>query len=593
MKNDCLSCIANTFAGAEYQRPAVEILNDIDVPKVDDKNYTDRMFQSMVERLAQHDIQAEPADVFVGATVTQFFFNVLSCKFSKSAFNDIDIAMQFCLECNESIRVTPPAKLDEQLCIEVPNHHRNTIGLRTMLENANLGNNKAILNFAMGQSVSGEYIWRDLAYMPHLLIAGTTGSGKSVVLNNMIISMMYQYSPEYLRFILVDPKQVELSRYNGCPHLLTSKAITEMQDALASLEYLSDEMEKRYRLFRDMGVRSIVEYNDSIDTTAQKMPYIIFVVDELADLMCTCRKAAEHKILQLAQKSRACGIHMVLATQRPNVDVITGTIKANFPARIALKVVTAVDSKIVLDNSGAEKLLGNGDMLFADRSSSPIRLQSAFVSNDEIDRVVDSISTHNKAVFSQDIHNCIFGDCTNSEPICAPVAFEINEVDSLCKQALHIWLTECDGNAPISALQRKLGVGFNRACKITDYLVSKGYVAEPPEENGKRKVLVTADQLAELFPDQVKCEVVPESTGSAIEVDPLCKKALHICLTQGDGYVAISRIQRMLGLGFNRACKIVQYLDKAGYIETDDDGRNKIVITIDQLDKLFPDQSID
>ncbi len=488
-----------------YERPPVELLDDIVISRIDDTQYRQEAFDAIVSKLAVFNIDTEPAEAIVGPTVTQYRLKVLSQKTRMNIFANYADDLQSCLASADSIRIEAPIPGTNLVGIEVANNHRTTVKLRTMLEGDEFGNRKSKLNFAIGQNISGKYIWHDLTTMPHLLVAGTTGSGKSVVLNNLIVSMMYQYSPEYLRFIMVDPKYVELSRYNGCPHLLTSEAITNINDALASMDYLISEMENRFQLFRAQSVSNIVEYNTKINPSiVQKLPYIVLVVDELADLMSSNKKAFEQKILRLAQKARACGIHIVLATQRPSVDIVTGTIKSNLPARIALKVATAVDSKTILGFGGAESLLGSGDMLFVDgRSPGTARIQGAYIDNDEINKVVEYTTAQNEAYFPEEVTKNIFVSRHVEEEVEVVVAEETVKVDILCKKALYLWL--CDkGFASISSIQRKLGIGFNRAGKIVESLVGMGYVEDvsASDTSGKRKVLVTLEQLDELFPDQ-------------------------------------------------------------------------------------------
>ena len=380
--------------------------------------------------------------------------------------------------------------------------------LRTVLESDAFKNAKGNLIFAVGQEITGKMVVADLSEKPHLLIAGATGSGKSVCLNCLIVSMMYRYSPEYLRFLMVDPKLVELSRYNGSPHLLTSEAITTVQDALAGMDYLINEMEARYQLFKETRVDNIVSYNKHIDPKkTQKMPYIVFVVDELADLMSTSKKAVESKILRLAQKSRAAGIHLVLATQRPSKDIITGTIKANLPCRMALKVTSYPDSSVIIGSGGAEKLLGYGDMLFVDpHSPGMTRLQGPYISNDEIRALVEFNKSQNEVYYEESVAKQIFASMHEEEVVEAePASTEKeNVVDPYCRKALRYWIEKNGGFASMSSLQRGLSVGFNRAGKIMETLANKGYIEtlEASESNTKkRRVFVTLEQLDDIFPD--------------------------------------------------------------------------------------------
>ena len=323
---------------------------------------------------------------------------------------------------------------------------------------------------------------------------------------------MYKYGPEYVRFLMVDPKYVELSRYNGVPHMLTSEAITNMEDALAGMDYLIAEMDARYQLFRSKGVGNIGEYNSRINPKKeQKLPYLVFIVDELADLMSTNKKAFENKLGRLAQKSRAAGIHIVLATQRPDVSVITGNIKANLPCRMALKVSSQFDSTTILGSGGAEKLLGRGDMLFVNAGASGSeRIQGAYIKNDEIRDLVAFLKAKNEIYYDQKITDEIFVSRKREQE--AAMEQEANndpankeaKVDPYCKKALRFWLEKQGGRASIASIQRNLGIGFNRAGRIMDTLQKLGYVEElsPSEPNGKPlRVLVTLEELDNIFPD--------------------------------------------------------------------------------------------
>ncbi len=491
---------------AKYDRPPIELLDDIVISRDEDVAYRQQSANAIVAKLAVYNIDTEIADIIVGPTVTQYRLKVLSQKTRMNNFVNYADDLKSCLASADDIRIEAPIPGTPYVGVEVANNTRTTVKLRSMLESDAFNNRKAKLNFAIGQDISGHHICYDLTEMPHLLIAGTTGSGKSVVLNNLIVSMMYKYSPEYLRFIMVDPKFVELSRYNGCPHLLTSEAITVVKDALASMDYLISEMESRFQLFRSQGASNIAEYNTKINPTlVQKLPYIVLVVDELADLMSSNKKAFEGKILRLAQKSRACGIHIVLATQRPSVDIVTGTIKSNLPARMALKVATAVDSKTILGFGGAENLLGKGDMLFVNgASSATTRVQGAYIDNEEIAKVVEYTKSQNEVYFPEDAYKNIFVSQQVEEEVEVVVTKDKKtEVDKLCKKALYIWL--CDkGIASISSIQRKMAIGFNRAGRIVETLEEMGYIESisDSETNSKRRVLVTLDQLDDLFPDQ-------------------------------------------------------------------------------------------
>ena len=471
------------------------------------------MAQAIVNKLAVFNIKIELADIIVGPSVTRYMFTVLSQKTRMSDFKQYSDDIKACVEAQDDIIIDAPVKGTNMVGIEVANKVKRPVVLRELLESPAFKDAKGSLVFAIGQEITGKVVVADLAEMPHLLIAGTTGSGKSVCLNCMIVSLLYKYGPEYVRFVMVDPKFVELSRYNGIPQMLTTETITTMQDALASMDYLIAEMESRYQLFRQNGVDKISEYNKRINPKlAQKLPYLVFVVDELADLMATNKSAFEAKLIRLAQKGRACGIHIVLATQRPDTKVITGTIKANLPCRMALKVSSTYDSQTIIGGGGAEKLLGRGDMLFMNStgSSELTRVQGAFISNDEIRALVKYTTDTNEVYYDNDISKEIFvsrgqeEEKRRDEEAGGGDEGGKDELYPFYKKALRYWLERNNGKASISSIQRGINVGFNRAGRIMENLQRMGYVEElssSETSNRALKVLVTLEELDDLFPD--------------------------------------------------------------------------------------------
>ena len=494
-----------------YTKPPVELLTDATI--VDDFEADDRQrsADAIVSKLSVFGIKVEPSNIIVGPSVTRYMFNVLSQKTRMSEFARFSDDIKACIEAQEDIRIEAPVHGTNQVGIEVANKVKTPVALRSLLESDTFKNAKGKLVFAIGQEITGKVIVADLADMPHLLIAGTTGSGKSVCLNCLIVSFMYKYGPEYVRFVMVDPKFVELSRYNGIPHMLTNETITQTNDALAGLDFLIGEMESRYQLFRTNGVANISEYNERINPNiTQKLPYLVFIVDELADLMAASKQSFESKLQRLAQKSRAAGIHIVLATQRPDVKTITGTIKANLPCRMALKVASVFDSNTIINGGGAEKLLGKGDMLYMSSSSPDLeRIQGAYVSNDEIRSLVEFLKESNEIYYDDKVSEEIFISRKQAEEAAAERDKDKdgpkdNQLDPLCKKALQFWLEKNQGKASIASIQRNLGIGFNRAGRIMDSLEKMGYVEElsASESSSKpRKVLVTLEQLDELFPE--------------------------------------------------------------------------------------------
>lgn len=499
----------------DYVAPPCDLLSDAVITVDHGDEDRQRAAVEIVRKLGVFGIKVELNDIIVGPSVTQYRFKVISEKTRMSDFAAYADDLKACLEAPDDILIHAPIQGTNLVGIEVANKQKTPVYLRSLLESDTFKNAKGRLVFAIGKDLIGNVITGDLASMPHLLVAGTTGSGKSVALNCLIVSLMYKYGPEYLRFLMVDPKYVELSRYNGIPHMLTRETIVNINDALAGMDYLVKEMESRYQLFKQNGVDNIVNYNKTINPKlVQRMPYLIYIVDELADLMSTNKKGFEERLGRLTAKARASGIHIVLATQRPDVNVITGTIKNNLSCRMALKVPAPQDSKTIINGAGADKLLGNGDMLYiGPGASSPARIQGAYVSNDEIKSLVEFLRDSNELYFDDSITNEIFlsnkpeepdevpdlGDDENGVPL-----HEQREYRIYCKKALRYWLTEKRGLASTSSLQRGIRVGFNKGGTIRDMCEKLGYIAKLSDSDSSSrpvKVLVTLEQLDELFPD--------------------------------------------------------------------------------------------
>jgi S-DNA-T family DNA segregation ATPase FtsK/SpoIIIE len=359
--------------------------------------------------------------------------------------------------------------------IELPNNTRENVYLSEILSNADFKKKEIKLPIALGKSISGKPVVGDLASMPHLLIAGTTGSGKSVCINTIILSLLYRHTPDKCKFILIDPKMLELSTYEGIPHLLCP-VITEAKKAASVLGWVVKEMESRYRLMTKEGVRNIDGYN-----TKHKlpMPYIVVVVDEMSDLMLVAGKEIENYIQKLSQMARAAGIHIIMATQRPSVDVITGTIKANFPTRISFQVTSKIDSRTILGEQGAEQLLGKGDMLYMSSANKIVRIHAPFVSDNEIEKINNSLRVQAEPDYIDERLN--FAD----EKEIGDSQIQ-GDKDELYQQALEIIRSE--GKASTSFLQRKLQIGYNRAARIIDMMEADGIVSKA-NHVGKRDVL--------------------------------------------------------------------------------------------------------
>ena len=359
--------------------------------------------------------------------------------------------------------------------IELPNIVRENVYLGEILDNADFKKKDIKLPIALGKSISGRPIVGDLSSMPHLLIAGTTGSGKSVCINTIILSLLYRHTPDKCKFILIDPKMLELSTYEGIPHLLCP-VITEAKKAASVLGWVVKEMENRYRLMTKEGVRNIEGYNVKHKLP---MPFIVVVVDEMSDLMLVAGKEIENYIQKLSQMARAAGIHIIMATQRPSVDVITGTIKANFPTRISFQVTSKIDSRTILGEQGAEQLLGKGDMLYMSSANRVVRIHAPFVSDDEIEKINNSLRSQAEPDYVDEILN--FADEKEIDD-----SQNQGDKDELYQQALEIIRSE--GKASTSFLQRKLQIGYNRAARIIDMMEADGIVSKA-NHVGKRDVL--------------------------------------------------------------------------------------------------------
>lgn len=435
-------------------------------------------------KLEQFGISVSMQEVHVGPTVVQYTLKPADgVKLSKitSLKNDIALAL-----AAPAVRIEAPIPGKSLVGIEIPSSSRATVHLREMMETSDYTAEKSKLKIALGRDVSGKSMVADLGKMPHLLIAGATGSGKSVGLNSFLLALLYNNSPRELKFIMIDPKQVELSTYNGLPHLLTP-VITDPEKAATALRWAVAEMNRRYKVCADAGHRNIADYNAD-KKTAEKMPKIIVVIDELADLMMQAQKEVEASICRIAQMARAVGMHLIVATQRPSVDVITGLIKANIPARIAFTVASSVDSRTILDCQGAEDLLGNGDMLYLSGTmGKPVRVQGIYVSSKEIERVTNKLKLTNEAPdFTHDI--------TSKEVARQPVQGvpdapdEAKTDEELMAAALEC-LKKNRKAASTSSLQRYLRIGYSRAARIIDMLEEAGYIG-PAQGSKPREVYV-------------------------------------------------------------------------------------------------------
>lgn len=486
-----------------YVAPPVELLNYLE----NTYHISDEELQDNIERLEQvledFKVPAKVNNVQVGPAVTRYELTMpRGISVNKIAQMADDIAMT--LASNGSIRVEAPIPGKNSVGIEVPNAQVSSVSLRELIDSDEFRVRANPLSFVLGKDINGDIIFCNLDKMPHVLVAGSTGSGKSVCLNTMLLSMCYKAGPQDLRLILVDPKMVEFTQYNGLPHLLLPEVITGKEMTINALDWAIKEMERRYAMFAKHRVVNINEFNklDIVkNKVEQKLPYIVIVVDELADLMLEAKREIEDRIAKLAAKARAAGIHLVLATQRPSVDVITGTVKANLPSRIAFALTNYMDSKTVLDGGGAEKLLGKGDMLFKPLDKpEPRRIQGAFVSNTEIANVVEYIKQHNIPVYDEDTGRTIKNPHQETKQGGADMSENRDmEFDPVLKEALKDFIQNRQASG--SMISRRYSVGFNRAGRIMDQMERAGFIG-PQEGSKPRQVLITMDEYNAIFGDE-------------------------------------------------------------------------------------------
>ncbi|MFI5240951.1 MAG: DNA translocase FtsK [Microgenomates group bacterium] len=462
-----------------WQYPNIDILSETETGKAERGDIKGNA--AIIEKtLESFGITARVVEVNLGPAVTQYALEVaLGTKLSKITSLERDLALALAAP-NGTIRIEAPIPGRSLVGIELPNRSAEFVTLRKMIESDVMAGNRSKLAVAMGLDVSGKPIIADIAKMPHVLIAGQTGSGKSVCINAFLASLLFRASPSELKLILVDPKRVELTGYNGIPHLL-SPVIVDPEKVISALRWAMAEMDKRYKLFAEAGARNLEGYNEM--SGFQALPYIVIVIDELADIMLFSPVEVEDAITRIAQMSRATGIHMVLATQRPSVDVITGLIKANVPSRIAFAVSSQIDSRVILDTQGAEKLLGKGDMLYLPpEQAKPMRIQGAFVTDKEINALVSFIK--NQGVETQYTEEVT----TTQKAGTVSVTGVEGEIDDHFKKAVEV-VCQYD-RASASLLQRRLSVGYARAARIIDQLEAAGVIAASDGSSKPREVLI-------------------------------------------------------------------------------------------------------
>ena len=481
-----------------YELPPLDCL---DKPKLNSNTGSaDELRQrgeTIVKTLKSFGVGTRIVDICQSPSVTRFELQPdPGVKISKITALADDIAMNLAAY---GVRIEAPIPNKNAVGIEVPNAEKAMVTLREILESSSFQNSKSRLNVALGRDIQGEATCADLAKMPHLLVAGTTGSGKSVCLNTMIVSLLYNAKPDEVKLIMIDPKKVEFTVYRSIPHLLVP-VVADPRKAAGALSWAVAEMDKRYALFADKGVRNLQGYNNyALAEGLPKMPQIVIIIDELSDLMMAASNEVEDSICRLAQKARAAGMHLIVATQRPSVDVITGLIKANIPSRIAFAVKSQIDSRTIIDTQGAEKLLGNGDMLYCPVGlSKPVRVQGSYVSDEEIERVIDFVTSQGEVKYDDAVMQEIelkaaqdgkkkTGSAVDTDNMGAGGDYD----DEMFPKAVEVVVEA--GMASTTLLQRKLKLGYARAARIVDELSEKGIIG-PFEGSKPRKVLITKEQ---------------------------------------------------------------------------------------------------
>ena len=465
-----------------YIFPSIQLLKkgEVNAPKTSSRTSLGNA-KKLEDTLLSFGVEAKVTQINKGPTVTRYELQPKQgVKVSKIVNLADDIALNLAAS---GIRIEAPIPGKAAVGIEVPNKNSEMVYLRDVIESDQFAAFPSKLAFALGKDITGKPMVADIGKMPHMLIAGATGSGKSVCINTLITSILYKATPKEVKLILIDPKVVELNVYNGIPHLMIP-VVTDPKKAAGALCWAVNEMTKRYQLFADNNVRDMKGYNNKVTDENLKMPSIIIIIDELADLMMTAAKEVEDAICRLAQMARAAGIHLVIATQRPSVDVITGVIKANIPSRLAFAVSSGIDSRTILDSNGAEKLLGKGDMLFCPiGESKPLRIQGAFVSDQEVEAIVEAVKQTGEPQYEEAV----------IESIHTPsIAIESDAEDELLTQAIQ--LANGKDKLSISMLQRYFRIGFNRASRLMEMLEARGIVG--PDEGSKPRKVLQQNQLS-------------------------------------------------------------------------------------------------
>ena len=484
-------------ANSNYTLPPLSLLDDVTPPKKNSasNNFIRSNKENLERVLKDFQINGQVVEIHIGPAVTQYEVKVPSgTKVSRIVGINKEIALALAAK---DVRIQAPIPGKSTIGVEIPNPSISAVKFKEVLAHESKAMSDAKIVVALGKDIMGRPQLADLSKMPHLLIAGSTGSGKSVCTNTMICSILMRYKPDEVKLMLVDPKKVELSNYNGVPHLLCP-VVSDPKKASIALQKLVAEMDKRYDMFSDANVKNIAGYNEWImkenqknNTNVAKMPYIVAIIDELADLMLVASKEVEDSIMRITQMARAAGIHLIVATQRPSTDVITGVVKANIPSRIAFAVASNIDSRTILDMSGAEKLLGKGDMLYLPMGENvPIRIQGCFITDDEIKRIIDYVCKEQVAHYSEEMQNL---DATGSGIHGLPNETEEYD-DPLYNEIVEFAIQT--GKVSTSLLQRRFRLGYNRAARVVDLLEERGIVG-PPNGSKPREVLVKLEDKSE------------------------------------------------------------------------------------------------
>ncbi|MGL4654308.1 MAG: DNA translocase FtsK [Sarcina sp.] len=477
----------------EYAYPSADLLNinTRSELSVDERRELVESSHKLEEVLLSFGVEAKLLDVTKGPSVTRFEIQPKSgIKVNKIVNLSHDIALG--LAAAGEVRIEAPIPGKAAVGIEIPNKKQTPVYFREIIESDEFNDTKCNVACALGKSIEGKSVVADLSAMPHLLIAGATGSGKSVCINTLIVSILYKYSPDEVKLLMVDPKVVELSVYNGIPHLLIP-VVTDPKKASGALFWAVKEMDRRYNLFAENGARNITSYNNMYDKgkVQERLPYIVIIVDELADLMMVCPGDVEEYICRLAQKARAAGMHLVIATQRPSVDVITGVIKANIPSRISFAVSSQIDSRTILDCAGAEKLLGRGDMLFHPiGKSSNMRVQGAFISEEEVEQVVEHVKDIENTI--ENTYEAEILKHMESAASGGKSGGSVDEQDELLDEAIRLVVES--GQVSASFIQRRMKMGFNRAARMIEQMEELGIISEK-DGNKPRQVLISEEEL--------------------------------------------------------------------------------------------------